>query len=87
MSDFELPTTSPPFPLNRAIDSTPNEDFPIRILQAYRQDCDCKYQVSGLPAERTRFWEMMNEWQDQRAKILDQSISVLESVKTGFRLV
>ncbi len=84
---FELPEISPPFQLNRGVDATPDEDFPIRILQLYRQDCESKYLTSGLSPERTLVWEMMNEWQDQRAAILDKAIAVLKSVKAGFKLV
>ncbi len=69
-------------PINRQtilhIDGTPNEDYPLRILQAYRQNCNCKW--SGNTEGNEPFiplLKMMNEQNDKRAELLDKAIEIL----------
>lgn len=59
------------------VDATPDEGYPLRILKAYRQNCNSKYETHGLSKKQAKFWDMMNEVQDQRAEILDQAIEQL----------
>lgn len=59
------------------VDMSPDAELPLRILRAYREDCNCEYQVSGLSPEQTAFWDMMNQWQRDRACILDAAIEKL----------
>ena len=59
------------------IDATPDENYPLRILHAYRENCNSRYETHGLSKEDARFWEIMNEFQEQRAKILDEAIGKL----------
>ena len=59
------------------VDATPDGDYALRILQAYRANCNCKYVVHGMSEEDTKFWGMMNEIQDQRAVVLDMAITKL----------
>lgn len=74
--DFRLPPiTQQPI---EHIDGTPNDDYPIRILKAYRQNCNCYWEVHGLPKKEALIYEMMNEHQRQRAKLLDKAIRILE---------
>lgn len=56
------------------IDSTPNEGYPLRILKAYRENCNCKFVATSLSPLIKR----MNEDCDRRAKILDRVIAILE---------
>jgi hypothetical protein len=56
------------------VDATPNREYPLRILRAYRQNCDCKW--VGDP--NNPIYELMNQRNDQRAKILDEAIAILE---------
>lgn len=56
------------------IDGTPNEDYVLRILRAYRQNCDCRWVVISGESPLIDF---MNECQDKRAKLLDEAIKVL----------
>jgi len=60
------------------IDATPNEEYPLRILQAYRQDCDCMWSdnTSGEPSQNPIF-EAMNEDNRKRSRILDKAIKAL----------
>lgn len=65
------------------IDATPDADYPLRILRAYRQQCDVR--TLTTPPE---LGEQMNEWQDHRAAILDKAIlpkppHCAESRRTG----
>lgn len=57
------------------IDATPNEDYVLRILQAYRKNCDCRW-ASFKP---NALIDMMNEHCDQRAALLDKAIAAIES--------
>lgn len=56
------------------IDATPNEEYPLRILRAYRENCNCRW-TSEL---ENPLINMMNEMCEQRAEILDKAISILE---------
>jgi len=59
------------------IDGTPDENYPLRILQAYRDNCNCLWATSldGL-CDNPLFTEM-NKHQRQRAEILDRAIEKL----------
>ncbi len=56
------------------VDATPDDDYPLRILRAYRENCNCKW-VADPPSALT---DMMNEHCDKRAAILDKAIECLE---------
>lgn len=58
------------------IDSTPNDEYPLRILRVYRQNCDCRWSSDTENA----LIKGMNEACEQRAKILDKAITILEQV-------
>ncbi len=62
------------------IDATPNDDYPIRILEAYRRDCDFWYSSSANLAETetNQLCIAMNEMQKKRAAILDKAIKKLK---------
>ena len=59
--------------------STPDENYPIRILKAYRKNCNVFWEVHGLNDEEKSIYGMMNEQQILRAKILDAAIKKLKS--------
>ncbi len=63
---------------NCHVDGTPDGKYALRILKAFRAQCNTKWVVSGLPEERTLLWKTMNEHQDQRAAELDKAIEILE---------
>ena len=63
------------------IDGTPDEGYPLRILKAYRENCDCRWTTGtdghcGDPVLR-----LMNDDNDRRAVILDRAIAILQGVK------
>ena len=61
------------------VDSTPDENYPIRILEAYRENCNYLWEVHGLTDGEKHFYDIMNEHQILRAKILDAAIKKLKS--------
>lgn len=66
------------------VDETPDEDYPLRILRAYKQNCDCKWANTTGKGEvgiANEILRMMNECCDQRVELLDRAIAVLESIK------
>jgi hypothetical protein len=65
------------------VDGTPNAGYPLRILRAYRENCNCKWSESVFPDLETidPVLYAMNMHQEQRAKILDQAIQIIEGVK------
>jgi len=66
------------------IDGTPNEGYVLRILQAYRDDCDYQWAESTDRAEPTNLLlKMMNEHCEQRAELLDEAIAILERAADG----
>ena len=60
------------------VDMTPDEELPLRILQAYRDNCNTRWEVHGLPEDKSRIYDMMNDHCEQRAGILDRAIALLE---------
>lgn len=63
----------------RHVDGTPDAGYPLRILEAYRQECDCRWSTTGDMDEGTRtLCEMMNKHCAERAMILDAAIARLQ---------
>lgn len=59
------------------VDATPDENYPLRILRAYRENCNCEW-VSDTD---NPLIDQMNKHCRQRAVILDAAIAVLEKEK------
>jgi hypothetical protein len=59
------------------VDSTPDSGYVLRILKAYRDNCDCKWATSCDGECDNLLLKTMNEHQDQRAKLLDEAIDKL----------
>ena len=61
------------------VDSTPDEEYPLRILRAYREGCNCLWSdtTQGTDTENPLL-KLMNEHQKQRVEILDRAIAILE---------
>ncbi len=65
------------------VDATPDDEYPLRILRAYRENCNVRWEVSGDIDSRP--YDVMNEACEQRARILDEAIVKLESgLVSGF---
>lgn len=60
------------------IDATPDDEYPLRILRAYREDCNLTWATTtdGTPSD-SRLVEAMNDMQRERAAILDRAIAAL----------
>jgi hypothetical protein len=63
------------------IDATPNDDYPLRILEAYRERCNYKWSESSgeINVTNAPIMKVMNDAQDRRAEILDKAIARLRS--------
>jgi hypothetical protein len=73
----DLPKTTQEF--ITFIDSTPDKEYPLRILKAYRENCNCKWCDSSTEEVISNpLLQLMNKHCDQRAKILDEAIMLLE---------
>ena len=59
------------------IDATPNDGYVLRILQAYRDNCNVKWATESDGTCNNPLYKMMNEHQDIRAKLLDEAIEKL----------
>lgn len=64
------------------VDLTPNDDLALRILRAYRQNCEGNWaeDTNGGPV-RNPLLLAMNEDNRQRAVLLDKAIAILEAVR------
>lgn len=60
------------------VDATPNEDYPLRILRAYRHNCDVVYSPTDTTSKGIEIINMMTQWNIERAEILDRAIATLE---------
>ena len=60
------------------VDATPDEDYPLRILRAYREDCNLAWATTtdGTPSD-SLLVKALNDLQMQRAAILDRAIAAL----------
>ena len=60
------------------VDATPDAGYPLRILRAYRRDCDCMW-AGNTGEEETEhpLLTMMNKDNHKRAEILDKAIRKL----------
>lgn len=61
------------------VDATPDANYPLRILKAYHSNCDTRW-VANPPRV---ICEVLNKAQDERKKILDRAIAVLEKDLSG----
>ena len=59
------------------VDAMPNEDYPLRILRAYRENCNVKFATSTDGTSNSPLLDIMNDMNDQRAIILDRAIAKL----------
>lgn len=71
---YKLPPLTQQFIMH--VDGTPDENYVLRILKAYRENCNCKWSGSN-----NVLFEEMNKHQDQRAKLLDEAIDILSKVR------
>lgn len=63
------------------VDATPDEDYPVRILEAYIKRTECKWMVHGCTDGLRQIYDAMNEAQDKRAEILREAIAHLKRNK------
>ena len=61
------------------VNATPDNEYSLRILTAFRENCNCRYSSStdGNEDGLTPFLKEMNKLQEERAKILDKAIAIL----------
>jgi hypothetical protein len=64
--------------MNDLIDATPNEGYPLRILRAYRQNCNMIYSPTDTTAKGVEIINTMTRLNMKRAEILDRAIAILE---------
>ena len=70
------------------LDATPDWEYPLRILRAYRENCNVRW-IPSMGTETKHdpnpVFALMNEAQEKRAHILDEAINVLEKWHKGER--
>ena len=59
------------------VDATPDLAYPIRILEAYRERCNYKWSMTSATIKEDDLIKQLNDFQDQRAEILDKAIAIL----------
>lgn len=65
------------------VDATPDEQYPIRILEAYLYNARTNWEVSGLNEGATKVYEEMNRHQAERVLILERAIAALNQANAG----
>jgi hypothetical protein len=60
------------------VDMTPDDKLAIRILEAYRYNCDSKWATSSDGSCDNPIYALMNQYNDERAVILDKAIEKLK---------
>lgn len=62
------------------VDATPDNNYPLRILEAYRQDCDCRWAEDTDGGKvKNPLLKQMNADCEKRAEILDKAIQKLRA--------
>lgn len=63
------------------VDATPDEEYPLRILKAYRQNCNAQWGDTTNPDSPVAnpLLKIMNEHNNKRADILDRAIARLRN--------
>ena len=56
------------------IDATPDADYVLRILRAYRQHASCNIEVHGVSEAEQIIYDAMNEANKVRAELRDVAI-------------
>jgi len=60
------------------VDATPDENYPLRILQAYRRIGNSKWSSSSMEIDEDHpLIRAMNEAQEKRNALLDKAIEIL----------
>lgn len=73
-------------PRENIINSTPDGNYALRILEYYRLRCNDRWDVKGLSDDKTAIYDLMNEHQELRAIELDRAIAILEAKETELLL-
>ena len=60
------------------IDATPEKNYVLRILMAYRENCNIKWCTGTDGTCDNPLYQKMNEDQEKRAKLLDEAILKLK---------
>lgn len=69
------------------VDSMPDSEYPLRILRAYLENTNVRWDLSGEFSKEVRvIYEGMNEASAKRARILDRAIRILEHAELNGRL-
>ncbi len=65
----------------RHVDATPDDGYVLRILRAYRQNCDLRWSSTTDDIEESHpLIAHMNAASDKRAALLDAAIAKLETM-------
>lgn len=64
------------------IDATPNDEYPVRILEAYLHRTEARWlRCDGCTDRLHQIYDAMNETQDKRAEIIRKAIACLKRDK------
>ena len=61
------------------VDATPDEGYALRILRAYRENCNCRWEYIGDSKTSKELIEAINHACEERGRILDEAIAILEN--------
>lgn len=68
------------------VECTPDEDYPVRILQAHLQHACCSWEVHGLDEATRQIYDAMNEANERRRDILERAIRCLKKERLDFSI-
>ena len=61
------------------VDATPDDDYPLRILKAYRENCNVRWSDTPDGGDSSKWlFKQMNKDCEKRAEILDRAIVILK---------
>lgn len=73
-------------PLAGLIEATPDTLYPVRILEAQRENTSYRTEVHGLDAYMSWIWSLMNRDSECRSRLLDEAIAILQTASAQKRL-
>lgn len=81
MADESKDLLQVPYDIIRHVDMTPDENLPIRIIEAYYQNCKVKFNLDNIDDDSKEVCKFLNESAEHGEKILEKVLEVLKANK------
>ena len=81
MSEETKDLLKTPYDIVRLVDMTPDDDLPIRILEAYITNCKVQFNLDNIDEEHKELCKFLNDNAEHGSKILQKVLDFLKANK------